>query len=156
MNLQLYSDELFSIQIDRYELGNDVEAAPPKKIVSCSISDQNQFAVAICDEVGRLIGFFGLHIGEQPEIYGKTDGSYALIKEMSIDVRHRGKGYATQCFEQIFEFINDEISEDITCLVLSVNEKNFLAQRVYEKADFKKRNDLTQGLVIMEKRKRMG
>ena len=158
MNLHLYSDELFSIQIEMYVLGKTLDAETPQDIIKHSVSDKDQFAVAISDDCGRLIGFFCLHIGSGPEIYGYTGGSYALVTGMSIDERYRGKGYGSKCFDQIFEFINEEISEEITSLILGVNEKNLPAQKAYEKADFKKRDEVVEEnfghLIIMEKQKR--
>jgi GNAT superfamily N-acetyltransferase len=159
MNLHLYSDELFSIQIEMYVLGKTLETETPQNIIQHAVFDNDQFAVAISDDLGKLVGFFGLHLGAGPEIYGYTGDTYALIKGMSIDERYRGKGYGVKCFDKIFEFINQEISNNITILVLGVNEKNTVAQSVYEKADFKKRSGRVKGrdgnLIIMEKQKRI-
>jgi len=159
INLQLYSDELFSIQIDMYVFGKSLYTdETPQKIVQYSTIDKDQFAVAISDDEGKLIGFFCLHLGAGPESYGYKGRSYALIRGMSIDERYRGKGYCAKCFDKIFEFINEEISEEITSLVLGVNEKNACAQKAYEKADFKKIGRLVEGkfgkLIVMEKQKR--
>jgi len=159
MNLQLYSDELFSIQIDRYVFGKVLYTdETPQKIVQYSVADKDQFAIAISDENGKLIGFFCLHLGAGPAAYGYTGGTCALIRGLSIDERYRGKGYGAKCFEKIFEFINEEISDEITSLVLGVNEKNICAQKAYEKADFKRINRMVEGkfgkLIVMEKQKR--
>jgi len=158
MNLHLYSDELFSIQIDQYVFGKVLYTdETPQKIVEYSITNQEQFAVAISDDRGKLIGFFCLHLGAGPASYGYPDRSYALIRGLSIDERYRGKGYGAKCFDQIFEFINAEISADVTNLILGVNENNICAQKAYEKADFKKSNRLVDGkfgkLIVMEKHK---
>jgi len=158
MNLHLYSDELFSIQIEMYAFGKIVYTdETPQKIVQYSVADEDQFAIAISDDDGKLIGFFCLHLGAGPEFFGYKGRSYALIKGMSIDERYRGKGYGAKCFDQIFEFINEEISDEITSLVLGVNEKNTCAQKAYEKADFKRINRLVEGkfgkLIVMEKQK---
>lgn len=158
MNLHLYSDELFSIQIDMYVLGKTLYTDTPQNIVQHSVSDKDKFAVAISDDDGKLIGFFCLHLGDGPETYGYTGRKYALVRGMSIDERYRGKGYGVRCFDQIFEFINGEISTEVTSVVLAVNEKNVSAQKAYEKAYFIRREGLVEGklgkLVIMEKQQR--
>ena len=157
MNLHLYSDELFSIQIDLYTLGKTLYTDTPQNIIKQSVADEDKFAVAISDDFGKLIGFFCLDLGSGFETYGFAGESYAMVRGMSIDERYRGKGYCVKCFDKIFEFINQEISEDITSLILGVNEKNIPAQKAYEKADFKKIKGLVKGrlgnLIIMEKQK---
>ena len=155
MNLDLYSDELFCIQIDRYILGQMADTDTPHNLVNHSVSDKERFAVAISDEAGKLVGFLGIHIGAGPEAYGYVGGHYALVRDMSIDERFRGRGYGVKCFDRIFEFIHEEISDEITTLILGVHEKNIPAQKAYEKAAFIKREEVATGkkgkLIIMEK-----
>ncbi|MCL1989522.1 MAG: GNAT family N-acetyltransferase [Defluviitaleaceae bacterium] len=157
MTLQLYSDELFSIQIETYVLGKTPYTGTPQNIVKHAMFDSDRFAVAISDEDGKLIGFFGLHLGAGPQTYGYIGEEYALVRGMSIDERHRGNGYGVKCFEHVFEFIHEEISDTITSLILGVNEQNISAQKAYEKAGFKKKPGFVQGklgkLIIMEKQK---
>ena len=158
MNLHLYSDELFSIQIDMYELGNTPYAGTPKKVIEECATDKNKFAIAVSDDVGKLVGFLCIHVGNGPEAYGYHGEKYALLRNISIDERYRGKGYGVKCFEKIFDFIHQEINPKITSLILGVNEKNIPAQKAYEKADFKRREGFVIGrlgnLIIMEKQKR--
>lgn len=155
MNLDLYSDELFAIQIDTYMLGEALDIYTPQVIIQHSIANKDQFSVAISNDDGMLVGFFGLHLGASSEEHGYIGGTYALIKDISIDERYRDKGYDIRCFDKIFEFINQEINEEIRSVFLSIGVENTLAQKAYEKAGFKKRDSFFEGrygnLVIMEK-----
>jgi len=156
MDLHLYSDELFSIQIEGYAFGEVLfTEETPKKIIEYSVVDKDQYAVAISDDRGKLIGFFCLHLGAGPASFGYHGHTYALIRGLSIDARYRGLGYGSKCFEKIFEFIHAEISEEVTCLILGVNTNNIWAKKAYEKADFKQVNKWVDGkfgkLLVMEK-----
>jgi len=119
MNLQLYSDELFSIQIDAYPVKHLLDDALPQHIIAESVSHQNKFAVAISDDIGKLIGFFGLCLDEQKE--GHQKEVCGVITGFSLDFRHVQAGDYSHSFKQVFEFINQEIGADIGCLVIDVD-----------------------------------
>jgi len=142
MDLQIYDDELYSIQIDRYQ--HD-EGEQPHQLVASATAHEDRYAIAISDERGKLVGFMGLQIGYQSKNHG-------LVQGLSIDKRHKGKGYDANCFSRIFEFINEEICEHITTLIVGVPEENQRAQKTYAKANFKPQ-EKRGNLIMMKKTK---
>lgn len=155
MKLSVYSEELFSSLIDEYVLTNLHHTDTPQNIIQKVKADQDQFAIAISDDSGNLVGFFCLHLGKGPELYGFFGRKYALIRGFSIDERYRNRGYASESLLDIFELTKREISERITNIVLAVNEQNIAAQKAYEKSGFKRKEKTFEGrlgrLIIMEK-----
>jgi len=155
MKLSIYSEELFSSSIHAYVLTNTTNSQHPKEVIETSKKDRERFPVAISDDLGDLVGFLCLHVGTGPEVYGFSGEEYVMIRSMSIDDRYQNKGYGAKALNNIFEFVRQEISEKITCIVLAVNEKNGMAQRSYEKAGFKRKAEMVEGrlgnLIIMEK-----
>jgi RimJ/RimL family protein N-acetyltransferase len=136
MKLVVYSPDKYEEKIENYQLKETTYTASPKEAIAKINLDVNRHPIAILNDVEELVGFFCLHVKEGPEDYGFHGAEYALIRAFSIDSRYRNLGYASRTFDEIFDFVNAQINQGISRLILAVNERNLIAQKVYRNAGF--------------------
>ena len=78
-----------------------------------------------------------------------------MLRAFSIDDRFRRQGYASTALDKLSNFVHQYISNNLSRIVLAVNEENIAAQKTYEKSGFKKTLQTSEGklglLFIMEK-----
>jgi RimJ/RimL family protein N-acetyltransferase len=79
------------------------------------------------------VGFFVLH--HSGETHGFTDNNAVFLRAFSIDKKHQGKGYATLAMNNLSKFVQDHLPE-VEEIILTVNENNLAAKRLYEKSGF--------------------
>lgn len=101
------------------------------------------------------MGYFILHYQGGPESYGYASEKRGLVRALSIDDRYRLQGFSSQAMTLIFSFTETNLKIEIDCIVLAVNVKNTIAQKMYRKLGFKCLRDDFPGrfgnLMIMEK-----
>ena len=106
----------------------------PKEVLDLSISDDYKHPmVVILNNVP--VGFFGLHLGEEVLDY-KNNPKAILLRYFSINHSYQGKGYAKETLRLLPDFVRNNF-KDINEIVLAVNEKNLIAQKLYKKSEFK-------------------
>lgn len=95
--------------------------------------DENCFPVVILFE-DKPVGFFVLH--NSGEIYDFTENDNAIfLRAFSIDRKHQGKGYAKLAMSSLPKFVRYYFPKVVE-IVLTVNENNLAAKRLYEKSEF--------------------
>jgi len=106
----------------------------PKEVLDLSIDDKDKHPVVVLlNDIP--VGFFGLHLGEEVLDYIKNPKAI-LLRYFSINHPHSGKGYAKETLRLLPDFVKSNFPE-VDEIVLAVNQKNFTAQRLYDKSNFK-------------------
>ncbi|TFE19495.1 GNAT family N-acetyltransferase [Cohnella luojiensis] len=95
--------------------------------------EENCFPVVILFE-DEPVGFFVLH--NSGEIYDFTENVNSIfLRAFSIDRKNQGKGYAKLAMNSLPKFIQLYFPQ-VDEIVLTVNENNLAAKRLYEKSGF--------------------
>ncbi|MFD2611053.1 GNAT family N-acetyltransferase [Paenibacillus gansuensis] len=111
------------------------------------LNDEFCFSVVILWE-DVPVGFFVLHFSEEVSLF--TDHEYAVfLRAFSINQKHQGKGYAKAALNQLQNFMQTHFPQ-ISEVVLTVNENNVPAQRLYEESGFSYVGKNKQGRSGME------
>ncbi len=107
--------------------------ALPMDAIRATISDEGRIPMLIMAE-NTPVGFFVLHIGEG--IKELTNNRKAiLIRALSINHSHQGKGYAKQAMLRLPQFVKENFPE-YDELFLAVNMKNEGAKALYISSGF--------------------
>ncbi|MFS0560593.1 GNAT family protein [Terribacillus sp. 179-K 1B1 HS] len=102
---------------------------PAKSIPLCR-EEPNRHAILGMDE-NRLVTYFLLH--EQEGVQPFSDNPNAiLLRTLSTDYHHLGKGYGKAALLQLPEFVQIQFPH-IDEIVLAVNEANEFARKLYGK-----------------------
>jgi RimJ/RimL family protein N-acetyltransferase len=105
----------------------------PSAAIDWSIQDNNCFPVVILVE-NEPVGFFVLHHSEEIQTF--TENANAIfLRAFSIDRMHQRKGYAGLAMNYLPEFVLIHFPQLVE-IVLTVNENNLPARRLYEKSGF--------------------
>lgn len=103
----------------------------------------NGVAYLIQAEDYQTVGALSI-VGAPDHFYDQLDGqwllateNYVVIHRLAIHSQHAGKGYASQLFVSLLEYLADRHPQ-IQSIRLSTNENNRAMQRVAEKNGFKK------------------
>jgi RimJ/RimL family protein N-acetyltransferase len=105
----------------------------PSAAIDWSIQDINCFPVVVLID-DEPVGFFVLHHSE--EIINFTDNVNAIfLRAFSIDWKHQGIGYAGLAMNILPKFVLNHFPQ-VDEIVLTVNENNLPAKRLYEKSGF--------------------
>lgn len=95
--------------------------------------DENCFPVVILFD-DEPVGFFVLH--NSGEIYDFTENDNAIfLLAFSIDRNHQGKGYAKLAMNSLPKFVQHYFPQ-VGEIILTVNENNLAAKRLYEISGF--------------------
>ncbi len=115
---------------------------PLEKLLSATQSS-NCKPVGICH--GKdIVGFFILQWGDiQPY---SCDEDALLLRAYSIQQQYQGQGFAKQSMHELPVFVNGYFP-DVRKVVLGVNRKNKLAQKVYLAGGFEDTGRRVQGQV---------
>jgi RimJ/RimL family protein N-acetyltransferase len=105
----------------------------PSAVIDWSIQDKNCFPVVILFE-DEPVGFFVLHHSEESQTF--TENVNAIfLRAFSIDRKHQGKGFAGLAMNSLPKFVLNHFPQVVE-IVLTVNENNLPAKRLYEKSGF--------------------
>jgi RimJ/RimL family protein N-acetyltransferase len=105
----------------------------PSAAIDWSIQEINCFPVVILVD-DEPVGLFVLHHSE--EIQSLTENLNAIfLRAFSIDRKHQGKGYAGIAMKSLPMFVLNQFPQVVE-IVLTVNENNLPAKRLYEKSGF--------------------
>ena len=99
-------------------------------------SDQPQTRILTIEYQG-LVGLATLHVVES------LTRKSLIIEDFIIDKNFRNMGFGTQLLQKIMDF-GKEIKAD--CIEVATQKNNEIAKRMYEKAEFKNRQNLTYRL----------
>ncbi|MGX7011315.1 GNAT family N-acetyltransferase [Lactococcus cremoris] len=153
--LDIYSDKKYELAVKNYLLSDTSHTGSAQSMVERCKMDSEKFQIVILNDENKLVGCFILDIGLGPRQYGFLDGDVALLRAFSIDDRFRRQGYASTALDKLSNFVHQYISNNLSRIVLAVNEENIAAQKTYEKSGFKKTLQTSEGklglLFIMEK-----
>lgn len=122
--------------LDDYQLSDLTYTASPSQVLKECEQDPDRYPLVILGQHKAIVGFFCLHIGAGPKLYGTFGSSYGLIRAFSIDDRYRQKGYAISSFNHMTEVLAS-LNLPLTHLMLAVNERNRPAQKAYAKTGFR-------------------
>lgn len=133
VQLRRYNPKNDQWLLDTYCLTNDRYTAHPREKVKELVSESQLFPILIGNEQA-VVGFFCL--SSFPTTEGFTDNPKALLlRTLSTDERYRGQGYGKAGLLALNEFLPLNFPE---CdeVVLAVNHKNTLAQKLYRELGF--------------------
>jgi RimJ/RimL family protein N-acetyltransferase len=105
----------------------------PSAAIDWSIQDNNCFPVVILVD-NEPVGFFVLHQNEESQTFIENVNAI-FLRAFSIDRKHQGKGYAGLAMNSLPKFVQNHFPQ-IVEIVLTVNENNLPAKRLYEKSGF--------------------
>jgi RimJ/RimL family protein N-acetyltransferase len=105
----------------------------PSAVIDWSIQDKNCFPVVILFE-DEPVGIFVLHQSEESQTYTKNV-NVIFLRAFSIDRKHQGKGFAGLAMNSLSKFVLNHFPQ-VDEIVLTVNENNLPAKRLYEKSGF--------------------
>lgn len=131
VELHNYKTEFFE-SLSEFRLPEEQERFTSLPIAMLEASE-GRYPIVILSE-SHPVGFFVLHTSSRVQDY--TDNPNAmLLTAFSIDHQQQGKGYAKKGLLQIDHFIR-EFFQHCNEIVLAVNHKNIVAQKVYEKVGY--------------------
>ncbi|GJM80280.1 putative N-acetyltransferase YbbJ [Paenibacillus sp. HMSSN-139] len=148
-HLRLYAEADFEA-LQRFELPSEQVAftALPGEALEVAAQDPNRYPVIIQSAEGETVGFFVLHLNA--ESASLVDNPRAiLLRALSVDFRHQGKGYAKAAMLQLPAFVGEHFPE-VDEIVLAVNARNLTAQRLYHQAGFEDRGLTRMGPMGMQ------
>lgn len=135
ISLSLYDEKYFEA-LERFELPeNQAEfTALPSEALDMSVNDPDRCPVVILAGGTTLAGFFVLH--RNSEFVPLVGNPRALLlRALSVDFKHQGKGYAKAAMLQLPSFVREHFPEADE-IVLAVNHQNYAAQKLYAGAGF--------------------
>lgn len=138
ISLSFY-DEKFLEALERFELPENQAGftALPSGALEMSVNDPDRFPVVILANGRGPAGFFVLHRNSDfVPLVGNPRA--LLLRALSVDFKHQGKGYATAAMLQLPSFVREHFPEADE-IVLAVNHQNYAAQKIYAKAGFEDR-----------------
>ncbi|MET3726722.1 GNAT superfamily N-acetyltransferase [Fictibacillus halophilus] len=118
-------------------------AMPNEALKKCE-EDSGRQPVVI-EANGKTVGFVVLHKGENIRDFTANPNAM-VIRALSINHPHQGKGYAKVAMLQLPLFVSKHFPE-VNELILAVNFKNDLAKKLYEKVGFVDRGQIKPGPV---------
>lgn len=105
----------------------------PKDVLHLALSDYFRYPVVVLLK-DVAVGFFILHYGK--DIFEFIHNPNAiLLRTFSINFKFQGHGYAKSSLKLLPEFIKNNF-HGIDQIILAVNEKNLIAQKLYSKCGF--------------------
>lgn len=130
-----YEQELLTFQLpdDQHQF-----TGLPIEVLEISIKDEKRFPIVILNDE-EVVGFFVLHYGEEIKPIS-TNPNALLLRALSINFIHQGKGYAKKAMEQLPHFVKNTFSH-VNEIVLVVNERNNGAKMLYERTGFEDRGE---------------
>jgi RimJ/RimL family protein N-acetyltransferase len=111
---------------------NQFSSLPMKAIERCKEEPERLPIVILADTIP--VGFFILHHGKNILEYNDNP-DVILIRSLSIDHKHQGKGYAKKGMALCPEFVKRHFPT-INEIFLVVNDRNLAAQHLYKKVGF--------------------
>jgi len=107
-------------------------ALPMEAIKKCENDPERHPIVILADSIP--VGFFILHHGENIRQYYDHPNAI-LIRSLSVDYQHQGKGYAKKGMQLCPGFVREHFPF-IDEIILVVNNRNIAAQNLYKKVGF--------------------
>jgi RimJ/RimL family protein N-acetyltransferase len=95
---------------------------------------ENCFPVVILLE-NEPVGFFILHRSQEITQNFTQNDNAIFLRAFSIDRQHQGNGYAKFAMNQLPTYVQ-RLFPEIDEIILTVNEDNLSARRLYEKSGF--------------------
>jgi RimJ/RimL family protein N-acetyltransferase len=114
----------------------------PSEVLEITIQDDNRYPIVILNGE-EVVGFFVLHHGEEITSYS-TNPNAILLRALSIDFPHQGKGYAKTAMKQLPLFMKTNFPQ-MSEIVLVVNERNLGAKKLYDGVGFIDRGERRMG-----------
>ncbi|HYK73446.1 MAG TPA: GNAT family N-acetyltransferase, partial [Pseudoneobacillus sp.] len=130
-----YEEDLLTFQLPKEQ---HQFTGLPIEVLDVSMKDEKRFPIVIVNSE-EAVGFFVLHYGEDIKSFS-TNPNALLLRALSINFIHQGKGYAKMAMQQLPEFVLNNFP-DINEIVLAVNERNNGAKTLYEKTGFEDRGE---------------
>jgi len=130
----VFYDEKFKQELGKFELEKEQEkyTAYPNDALS-TLDDKNRYFIVILSN-DSLVGYFILHKNNGPIEIGSHERAL-LIRSLAINNSEQRKGYAFAAMNLLPQFVRNNF-ENITELVLVVNQANMPAQQLYKKVGF--------------------
>lgn len=116
----------------------------PSEVLELSIEDVNRYPIVI-ESSGEAVGFFVLHLGEDISPFS-TNSQAILIRALSINNLHQGKGYGKAAMKLVPLFVKNYFPQ-VNEIVLAVNEKNIGAKKLYDSVGFIDRGERRMGSI---------
>lgn len=135
MKLIAYNDK-FKEQIETYQVKNLVFTGLPQNAIKISQENINYHPVLLVNELNEICTFFILDYGDDKFKYTNNINSL-LLRSFSTNERFLRKGYALTALSSLPRYVQTNYP-DIQEITLGVNKRNVAAQKLYEKAGFKK------------------
>lgn len=138
ISLNIY-DEKYLEALKRFELPEDQAefTALPSGALDIVANDPDRYPVVILANERAPVGFFVLHRNSDFVLLVGNPGAL-LLRALSVDFKHQGKGYAKAAMLQLPLFVREHFPEADE-IVLAVNHQNYAAQKLYAKAGFEDR-----------------
>lgn len=140
-----YDQSLFAYELDENQKHF---TTLPEKAIEMFCANATSYPVVILEKE-IPVGFFILEDGKEAKDYTKRDYTM-LIRSISVNPQHQGKGYAQQAMQMVPSFVRQYFPQ-IEELFLLVNVKNARAEHVYVKTGYEDRGIRCMGRVGPQK-----
>ncbi|MGV3488420.1 MAG: GNAT family N-acetyltransferase [Tuberibacillus sp.] len=132
--LEFYKKEHASYLQEFYlpEEQTQFSSLPMEAVKRCESEPERHPIVILAD--GIPVGFFILHHGPALREYTENPNAI-LIRSLSVDYKHQGKGYAKKGMQMCPDFVREHFPF-IDEIILVVNNRNITAQQLYKKVGF--------------------
>ncbi|MFD2442967.1 GNAT family N-acetyltransferase [Bacillus sp. CGMCC 1.16607] len=141
-----FYEERFRAQLFEFSLPSEQHqfTGLPVDVLEISVKDKDRFPIVILDE-DDVVGFFILHYGEEISSFSKNPNAI-LLRALSINYKHQGKGYGKLAMEQLPSFVKENFPQ-FDEIVLAVNMKNIGAKKLYDNVGFIDRGERRVGKI---------
>jgi len=136
---QSYKDKIAGYVLSEEQLR--FTKSPAESIQHAAQDKQRHPILALKNE--ELVSFFVLHEKDGAASFSENPHA-VLLRSLSTDRRHQGKGHAKEAFQLLPAFVRAHFP-DITEIVLAVNVQNTPAQALYEKCGYIERGNRVMG-----------
>ncbi|MFT8705223.1 GNAT family N-acetyltransferase [Bifidobacterium aquikefiricola] len=132
-------DQRFNKQIRDYKLRDATFTGLPENAVTISRTNSDYHPCLALTGEDVVPTFFVLDYGKDKFRYTDNPQSM-LLRSFSTDDRYMRKGYALKALNLLPAYVRNGFP-NVVEIVLGVNRKNAPAQKLYEKAGFKKQTN---------------
>lgn len=132
-----YNAELYEA-VESLELKDEDKqfTKTPTENIRLAQMDDERHPTLVFNAQQQCIGFFTLHEGAGVSPYSPTVSDSIFFRSFSIDVKHRGIGYAKSIIEVLDDYVRSCFPY-IKYIYLTVNDDNIIAQKLYSECNYK-------------------
>ena len=95
--------------------------------------DQKDSVVLVAEEDGKVLGYAFGHVDDYD--YPSLRGPAGIVEDILVDPAHRGRGIGKQLLDALLAELT---KRGVPRVVLSTAERNGVAQKLFEKAGFRR------------------